>query len=345
MSWTTSFLSFARDERVLLASLGIVTFGMISSIYGVLNLVRDDNAIPPPQPKTQYITQDTEDSLQLDTLEKLLDHPNFSIREISIKILCDRAVNDPAIIEGLLFEITKRSYDDRMRGLRTLALLTGQTLGMQFVHNAWLKRADWLGLDNLEKLHNQKAYSALVRCLELCLYDNPPPDLTDSHWDEYYLRDMAERFCFMFLVELTNKYGPALLIRAKFVEKWLARQNWGNGPEERLRSFKDYMDFRSNRIVDVVSKVKLSKRGLKALVKVGLIDRAERNKESVEIIMGAEEAIQNGPFAEQQVPRTREHSAEEQRLRRQHREAMVLNDGTRPLGRDDIIERDHGSPA
>jgi hypothetical protein len=42
------------------------------------------------------------------------------------------------------------------------------------------------------------------------------------------------------------------------------------------------------------------------------------------------------------VLRAREHSVEEQRLRRQHREAMVLNDGTRPLGREDIIERDHG---
>jgi hypothetical protein len=203
-----------------------------------------------------------------------------------------------------------------------------------------------LGLDNLEKLHNPKAYSALVRCLELCLYDNPPPDLTDSHWDEYYLRDMAERFCFMFLVELTNKYGPNLLIRAKFVEKWLARQDWGDAPEERRRSFKDYMDFRANRIVDVVTKIRLDRRGRKALNKAGLMDKTDsRLNEMPGLIMEVEEEAQNGPLAEQQVPRTREHSAEEQRLRRQHREAMVLNDGTRPLGRDDIIERDHGSPA
>jgi hypothetical protein len=130
MSWTNSLLTFARDERVILVSLGLATFSIVSSIYTVLTIIRDENEIPPPQPKTQYITQDTEDSLQLETLEKLLDHPNFSIREIAIKILCDRAVNDPDIIEGLLYEITKRNYDDRMRGLRTLALLTGQTLGM-----------------------------------------------------------------------------------------------------------------------------------------------------------------------------------------------------------------------
>lgn len=36
--------------------------------------------------------------------------------------------------------------------------------------------------------------------------------------------------------------------------------------------------------------------------------------------------------------RTIEQSEEERRLRRRNREAMVLNDGTQPLGMDDIIE-------
>jgi len=38
--------------------------------------------------------------------------------------------------------------------------------------------------------------------------------------------------------------------------------------------------------------------------------------------------------------RPRDQSSEEEHLRRRHREAMVLNDGTRPLGRGDIIERE-----
>ncbi|KAI5465924.1 hypothetical protein BGZ63DRAFT_347566 [Mariannaea sp. PMI_226] len=332
MSWTNSLLSLARDERIILVSLGLATFGIVNTIFTALTMIRDDNEIPPPQPKTQYITQDTEDSLQIETLEKLLDHPNYSIREIAIKILCDRAVNDAEVIDVLLYEITRPNYNDRMRGLRTLALLTGQTLG----------------LDNLEKLHNPKAYSALVRCLELCLADCKPPRLTDSHWDEYYLRDMAERFCFMFIIELVNKYGANMLVKSQFVEKWLAKQDWGDDPEQRRRSFKNYMQFRANRIVEIVDKIRISRRGLRALEKVGLIDKENsrrRIRELPDLIMEIEEESPSGPLAEQQVPRTREHSAEEQRLRRQHREAMVLNDGTRPLGRDDIIERDHGSPA
>lgn len=130
MGWADTLLSFARDDRVVLATLGLATFGLVSTVLAALTMIRDDNEIPPPQPKTQYITQDTEDSLQLDTLEKLLDHPNYSIREIAIKILSDRAVNDPETTQHLLYGITRPNYDERMQCLRALALLAGQTIGM-----------------------------------------------------------------------------------------------------------------------------------------------------------------------------------------------------------------------
>ena len=193
-----------------------------------------------------------------------------------------------------------------------------------------------------------KAYSALVRSLQLSLNDIKRPSLADSHWDEYYLRDMAERFCLMFILELINKYGAHQLVKAGFVEKWLVKQNWGEKPEERRQNFRDYMEFKNNRIVDIVNRIKHSRRGLRALEKAGLLDKENlrrRIRELPDLIMEIEEDIVGVPLREQQVPRTREHSAEEQRLRRQHREAMVLNDGTRPLAREDIIERDHSPPA
>lgn len=127
MSWTSRLLSFSRDERIILVTVGLATFGLVSSMITALTFIRDDNEIPPSEPKTQYITQDTEDSLQLDTLEKLLDHPNFSIKEIAIKILCDRAANDPEVIKYIWFGITRPEYEERMNSLRTLAVLTSQT--------------------------------------------------------------------------------------------------------------------------------------------------------------------------------------------------------------------------
>ncbi|KAF7559788.1 hypothetical protein G7046_g4377 [Stylonectria norvegica] len=347
MSWTSSLLSFARDERVILMSIGLATFGLVSTVFTALTVLRDDNEIPPTQPKTQYITQDTEDSLQLETLEKLLGHPNYSIREISIKILCDRAINDAETTHYLLFGITRPDYDERMRCLRALALLTGQTIGLSTFSRSFELRLTVPGLDGLAKLNNPKAYAALVRSLELCLDDGERPKLNDNHWDEYYLRDMAERFCLMFVLELINKYGVSMLLKAGFVEKWLARQDWGDEPAEQRHNFQEYMKYKNNRIVDIVARIRHSRRGLKALEKAGLMDKEitrRRIHELPDLIMEIEEDVAGGPLLEQQIPRTREHSAEEQRLRRQHREAMVLNDGTRPLGREDIIEREHSSP-
>lgn len=201
-----------------------------------------------------------------------------------------------------------------------------------------------LGVDSLSQLHSLKTYSAFVRSLELALHDTERPLLDEPYWDDYYLRDSAEKYCIRFLQELTSKYGANLLVRAKFVEKWLAKQKWGDSDEDRQRNFRDYMNCKNNRIVEIVTRVRHCKPGLRALEKCKLIDRdisQRRMRELPDLLM---EDIVGDPNVTR-PRRAREHSAEERRLRRQHREAMVLNDGTRPLAREDIIERDQGSPA
>ena len=129
MELAGKLLGIVRDERLMLATLGLATIAIVRSMYATLEDVRDENEIPPVETKAQYITQDTEDALQLDTLGKLLDHPTYSIREVGVKILCDRAVNDSETTTFLLRGITRPNYDDRMQCLRALALLTGQTAG------------------------------------------------------------------------------------------------------------------------------------------------------------------------------------------------------------------------
>ncbi|KAG7127001.1 hypothetical protein HYQ45_010134 [Verticillium longisporum] len=331
----SSLLRFCRDERVVLIGIGAATISMVTMMTQALVWVRDDNEVKPTPLKPQYITQDTEDSLQLGTLDKLLAHSNYSIRDIANKILCDRAVNDPDTVQYLLYDITRPDYDTRMQALRALATLTGQT------H------------EGLSKLHNWKAYTALVRSLELSLDDVEHESLDDKYWDEYYLRDMAERFCLMFILELINKYGAEMLVKAKFVEKWLAKQKWGEGEDERRENFTYYLDHKNNRIVDIVTRITHTTEGSKALNACNL---PVESKFHVTIAAETEEgflvALQpagraadvDDDQAAENVPRSRDHSAEEQRLRRQHREAMVFNDGTRPIGREDIIERNSGSP-
>ena len=195
----------------------------------------------------------------------------------------------------------------------------------------------------MSKLHNERAYSALVRSLELSLTDTDRPSLANSHWDEYYLRDMAERFCLMFVLELITKYGADMLVKAGFVEKWLVKQDWGSGVPERHRNFWEYKHLKSNRIVDIINGIMHSRRGLEALRKAELVVGQHKRGDATNGV-GDGTGSRRPPSEEAQIPRAREHSAEEERLRRQRREAMVLNDGTRPLRRDDIIEREYELP-
>ncbi|KAL8408735.1 hypothetical protein RB594_007253 [Gaeumannomyces avenae] len=323
--------SFARDGRVIAASLSIGSVVLLVGIRKMLEHIREQNEIKTTPPKPRYITQETEDSLKLNTLESLLGHYNFAIRETAAKIICDRALNETESVDYLLWGITRPDYEERMKSLRTLALITDQ--------------------NSLHILHTDKAYSALVRSLELCAEESPRRKLDDKYYDDYYLRDMSEKFCLMFIIQLLNKYDPEKLVKAKFIDKWLVKQRWGDTDEERQHNFSQYMSHRHNRICEICRRIRDTRGGYEALQRARLIatdgdGELEAMEEAGEIngirivlsITGEGVDLRE---VESFQPRVLEQSVEEQRLRRQHREAMVLNDGTRPLGRGDIIERGH----
>jgi hypothetical protein len=335
-------LSYARDERVVFVGLGLATVGFIGAMRYALDYYREEAEIRPKSPKAQYITQETEDALKPETLEMLLDHYNFSIRDTAVKIVAGRALNDPAAVEHLLWGITRPDYEERMKSLRALAFVVEDRDLIQ---------------DPLKVLDTPKAYSALVRSLELSLGDKKREKLDDPLWDEYYLRDAGERRCILLVALLIRNYGVDMIIAAKFVDKWLVKQNWGDTDEERQITFSQYMDRRRNKISDICSYLRATKAGRKALRQAkllgkgrsGLRERPGNNiKVILEISMSNEDEngneIQESIQAEL-VPRVVEQSAEEQRRRRRHREAIVMNDGTHSLGRDDIIEREHDSNA
>lgn len=194
----------------------------------------------------------------------------------------------------------------------------------------------------MSKLNTSRAYSAFVRSLEQCINDRAPLEKLDDRWfDDYGLRDMAEKLCFMFVSQLMQKYGADKFIEAGIVEKWLARQNWGDTPEEREHNFFQYM-YKNNRVVDIIQKIQQSPLGRDALEKAGLMPKSMSRSFDVSSIH-IESEVLDGDNAEP-TPRNMEQSTEEQRIRHRHREAMVFNDGTRPLGRSDIIEREHDTP-
>ncbi|KAH7035040.1 uncharacterized protein B0I36DRAFT_346894 [Microdochium trichocladiopsis] len=331
------YLSFLRDERLYLLAFGLTAAGFVASLRTILEYYRDQCEIKPQEPKTQYITQDTEDSLKSSTLASLLDHYNYSIRETALKIVAGRAANDRATIDELLWGITLEDYDERAMYLKALV--------WAIEDNAFQ--------DPLSVLNTPKAYEALVRSLELSLEHSYSDKLDDPLYDEYYLRDSLERRCLMILLQLAKKYTIDKVIEARFVERWLAKQAWGDSVEERRRNYADYVERKKNRLRDLCYLIRASKIGRRALVDAKLITRTRRSKrdksEAIKVLLeisvdGDEpEGIRVHAGPSEPMPRVVEQSAAEQRLRRRHREAMVLNDGTHSLGRGDIIQREHDS--
>ncbi|KAI1813371.1 hypothetical protein GGS20DRAFT_586542 [Poronia punctata] len=334
------YFSFLRDERVVALGFGVAAISSIAAMRIILLHFRDEAEIKPAQPRTQYITQETEDSLKLSTLQSLLQHYNFAIRDTALRILAGRVVNDSSAIDELLWGITREDYDERLRNIKALIFA--------------IEDKDSYQDSLIEVLNTPKGYSALVRSLELNLNEVEQETLDDPLYDEYCLRDYSERCCLMLVTWLIHRYGVERLVEAKFVEKWLAKQNWGDTTEERRKNFALYMDRKKNRISDICLHLKTSKAGRKALVKAKLASKLKKSKKdrasSIKVVL--EISMANDVDADgvaldasraELVPRVNEQSAEEQRLRRRHREAMVLNDGTHSLGRGDIIERDHDS--
>ncbi|KAI8632063.1 hypothetical protein F5Y19DRAFT_423081 [Xylariaceae sp. FL1651] len=337
------FLSIMRDERLVALGFGVAAVSCIAAMRLVLLHCRDEAEIKPTQPKTQYITQDTEDSLKLSTLHNLLQHYNFAIRDTALRIVAGRAVNDGAAINDLLWGITREDYEERLQSLSALTFA---------VEDKDAYPDSLIGI-----LNTPKGYSAIVRSLELSLGDVKQDKLDDPLYDEYFLRDIGERRCLMLVTSLVQKYGVEKLVEAKFVEKWLARQPWGDTDEERRKNFALYVDRKKNRIREICLHLKASKAGRKALVGAKLTSKLRKPKRdrpdrpaspriTLHVSLANErgaDGIMRETLHTELVPRVNDQSVEEQRLRRRHREAMVLNDGTHSLGRGDIIEREHDS--
>jgi hypothetical protein len=123
------FFSFARDERLVAVGFGMATVACIAAMRIILLHSRDKAEIPPTQPKTQYITQATEDSLKPNTLNTLLQHYNYAIRDTTLRIVAGRAVNDKSAIDDLLWGITREDYDERMQSLRALTFALEDSMG------------------------------------------------------------------------------------------------------------------------------------------------------------------------------------------------------------------------
>lgn len=194
----------------------------------------------------------------------------------------------------------------------------------------------------MKEIANPEFYMAVVKSLEYSITDYEHNDYNCA-WDNWHLRDVSERGCLMMLDQCVRENGVGGLIKARFVDRWLAKEPWGDTESNQQLNFIEFLNKRHYQLQSICESLFYSPAGRKQLEEAKLVPVLhEQDLEVVDVRMfngesTAGEEPEEGLFVESRRPR--DQTVEEEHLRRRHREAMVLNDGTTPLGRDDIFER------
>lgn len=150
----------------------------------------------------------------------------------------------------------------------------------------------------------------------------------------------------MVLTQLCEHCGVDGLVKARFVERWLAKEQWGESTEERQLLFMDVLSKGdAQRLNSILLALVQNSAGRKQLEDSKLIPKTDPMPRrfsafDTRMINGEGTAGEDFHGMSMDRRRRRNQSMDEEHLRRRHREAMVLNDGTRPLGRSDIFERE-----
>jgi len=197
----------------------------------------------------------------------------------------------------------------------------------------------------LQMINKPKTYAALIKSLEYCVTDYPHNGY-DMDWDNWHLRDIVEQGCLMVLWQLVGYCGVDGLVKGKFVERWLVKEPWGKTTEERQILFMEVLEKAdSYKLNLILLPLVQNPEGRKQLEDAKLIPRTNSVPRmsvfDTRMING--ESTSGEDFRGMSLERRRRRHlvpTEEDRLRRRHREAMVLNDGSQPLSRGDIIEQD-----
>ncbi|KAG9244465.1 hypothetical protein BJ878DRAFT_68803 [Calycina marina] len=304
--------------RFFMIGLGISTCLVINVMRRMLLTYRNAVTDLSVERQATKVNQEVEDSLQLCTLKTLLDNPSYTIRETSSRILCERALHDPAVVESLLQHITHPDYETREPGVRALRMIMNSNRAVR-------------------EIATPKFYMAIMKSLEYSLTDYEHHEY-DTAWDNWNMRDVAERGCLSILEQCVREQGPDYLVRARFVGRWLAKEPWGEVPEDdsvRQSNFNNLIYKQQHyRLYTICTALFWHNAGRKQLFDTQLVP-AQRVEDwqDVRMINGLGTSGENADEApglidtlEQVVSRRpREQSAAEEHLRRRHREVMVIN--------------------
>jgi hypothetical protein len=181
----------------------------------------------------------------------------------------------------------------------------------------------------------------LVKSLEYSINDYEH-SAYDADWDNWQFRDVVEQGCLIVLGHLVDTFGVEGLVKSRFVERWLAKEPWGTTVGERIQNFTIAVQKSSHRLYPLITPLCRDRVGRKQLIEAELVRpdfEIYRTPKDIKMTNGEGTAGEDFDAMFVDTRRRRQSSGEEQ-IRRRHREAMVLNDGSRPVERADIIQRE-----
>ncbi|KAJ5355805.1 Armadillo-like helical [Penicillium concentricum] len=323
--------SFSGDG-VLWLCLGVSLFFAIRGIATDLRQVVDLTEIKHVEKEDRIISEGTEEALKLDTLLKLSQSTSHDLRAAALRIISERSTKGDTR-DLLLEELASRNKVHQHRALNALNFL---------VSNRALTRTSIC-----TRLADVPTFTAIINCLCNLLEEHVEKTSTTNSPILPKTRPMGEKKALNILNVLLPENIPDAL-EAGIISRWLCRYPFPCAIAEPSRRRDVVILMKTWWSDDVVmsaifSALSSHPDGIKQLRKHGLMgsmveenDHDEDDGDSDVWMVDADEA--GGNFG--RTPRRpQEGSAEEQALRRRRREAMVLSDGGRPIGNDDIIQR------
>ncbi|KAL4802889.1 hypothetical protein BDV18DRAFT_163413 [Aspergillus unguis] len=329
------------SDRLLWICLSATLFFAVRGITADLRRVNELTEIKNDDSDDKIINEGTEDALQLDTLLKLSNSTSYDLRSAALRIIAERSVKGHSR-DLLLRDLSSKNRERRNRAIPAAFFL---------VSNRALSRTSVCS--NLKDI---QTYTALVDCL--CNFLDEHVEKTSDTISPIFprTRPLGEIKAMRTLNILLGENVSAAL-EAGIVSRWLANYPFPCALTEPSRRQDVVILMKTWWSDDAVmssifATLSSHPEGAKQLRKHGLMgsmleendhdevsDNEDEDEESdVWMVDGDDTA---GSTRRTPARRLRERNPEEQALRRRRREAMVLSDGRRPLGHDDIIQLPH----
>ncbi|KAL1960791.1 hypothetical protein VTO42DRAFT_6621 [Malbranchea cinnamomea] len=342
-----------RSDKLLWLALGITLFFAARGIAAELQRVRTLTEIRKVEKEEDILGEATEDALKLDTLQKLSETPSYELRAAALKIVAERSTKG-STRDLLLEDLSSPSQAVRMKALNALHfLLSNRTLNRSAMS---------------ARLRDVATFTALVNCLCNFLKEHTEEKGTTLSPVLPRTRPLGESKALATLNLILPENLPAAL-EAGVVSRWLAKYPFPCAVHDESRRRDVFMLMKTwcqddPLMCSIINTIGSQPEGLKQLRRYGLMgsrleemhgdgfgvpgsltvediddDGFDFDDGDSDVWMANAEDTAGAPVTS--TRRQNEASAEEQALRRRRREAMVLSEGGRPLGQEDIIHPIH----